>query len=431
MCFVTADCSALLILTHLFYGEQIDLSTGETSMAHRHIQKLLASSDPGTPTSQIIRTLSQRGGMTAAQIARHTGLAKSTVSTAVADLKESRVVVETEQDSSPKNSAGRPGMILTLNPQAGTCIGIHLGYDDVQIVVADISHSFIAEQKITLGVDYTPKDVVAPLKKIFNSFYKKNGLAVESLLGVGVSVSGPVRPDGVLQRGGILPKWAGTDIRKLFATVFNSPVLVNNESNCAAIAEMKWGAARGHSDFVIFKMDVGVGGAIVSNGAIVNGIAGGGGEFGHVSINPEGELCRCGNRGCLELYASFVKPLEQLSRVHKRPMTMDDAIALAETGDAGALRMINDVGEYGGRGLAMVGTVLNPPLIIIGGRMALAGDLLLKPMQSAFQRHTLIKYIDTNSSARTEIRIGKFTDNDSLLGAVGLVLDNQLAFGTV
>jgi predicted NBD/HSP70 family sugar kinase len=190
---------------------------------------------------------------------------------------------------------------------------------------------------------------------------------------------------------------------------------------------MKWGAARGFGNFVIFKMDVGVGGAIVSNGAIVNGVAGGAGEFGHVSINPEGELCRCGNRGCLELYASFVKPLEQLSRVHKRAMTMDDAIALAESGDTGALRMIADVGEHGGRGLAMIGTMLNPPLILIGGRMALAGDLLLAPMKAAFHRHSLIKQSDTEAPSRTDIRVGKFTENDSLLGAVGLVLHNHFA----
>ena len=427
---VAADFSALFILTHLFYGEQIELSTFENRMTHTPVRNILKSADLGAPTSQIIRALSQNGGMTGAQIARHTGLARSTISTAVADLKASQVVVETQQSATSKNTAGRPGVILTLNPAAGTCVGVHLGYDEIQIVVADISHTFIAEEKFMLGVDYTPQDVLGPLKKAFNSFYRKNGLAVASLLGVGVSVSGPMRPDGVLQRGGILPKWAGTDIRTLFSGLFSTAVYVNNESNCAAIAEMKWGAARGYGDFVIFKMDVGVGGAIVINGTIVNGIAGGGGEFGHVSINPEGELCRCGNRGCLELYASFVKPLEQLSRVHKKPMTIDDAIALAETGDAGALRMINDAGDYGGRGLAMVGTMLNPPLIIIGGRLALAGDLLLKPMKNAFQRHTLIKHTDTNVESRTDIRIGKFTENDSLLGAVGLVLDNQMAFAT-
>ena len=426
---MAADFSALLVSTYLFYGEQIELSTFENEIMHAAIRNILKSADSGAPASQIVRALSQNGGMTGAQIARHTGLARSTVSTAVAELKTSRLVVETRQNATSKNTAGRPGVMLTLNPAAGTCIGIHLGYDEIQIVVADISHSFIAEKKFMLGVDYTPQHVTGPLKRAFNAFYRRNGLAVASLLGVGVSVSGPIRPDGILQRGGILPRWAGTDIRALFSSLFRSPVFVNNESNCAAIAEMKWGAARGCSDFVIFKMDVGVGGAIVSNGAIVNGIAGGGGEFGHVSINPEGELCRCGNRGCLELYASFVKPLEQLSRVHKKLMTIDDAIALAETGDAGALRMINDAGEYGGRGLAMVGTMLNPPLILIGGRLALAGDLLLKPMTNAFERHTLIKHTDTNAASRTKIRIGKFTENDSLLGAVGLVLDNQMAPG--
>jgi predicted NBD/HSP70 family sugar kinase len=395
-------------------------------MAQHRIRKLLTSVAPGTPSSQIIAALSQQGGMTAAQIARYTGLARSTISTAVNDLKDSRVVVETEQDDSGKNTAGRPGMLLTLNPLGGTCIGILLGYDDIQIVVADISHRFIAERKFNLGVDYSPKDVIAPLKYAFASFYRENGLALTSFLGVGVSVAGPVRPDGVLQRGGILPNWAGTNIRELFASVFDKPVFVDNESNCAAIAEMKWGAARGEKDFVFFKMDVGVGGAIVSNGALVKGQAGGAGEFGHVSIDPEGDLCRCGNRGCLELYASFVKPLEQLSKVNKRPMTIADSIALAEAGDAGALRLIADVGAFGGRGLAMIGTMINPPLILIGGRLALADELLLQSMRSSYDRHVLLRSAELDVASRTVIRVGKFTERDSLLGAVGLVLDQAL-----
>ena len=388
----------------------------------KHIMATVAS---GTPASLIIRTLSQHGGMTAAQIARHTGLARSTISTAVSELKDSHVVVEIEQTAT--GSVGRPGMTLTLNPQAGTCVGIHLGYDDVRVVLADISHSFIAEQSITLGVDYAPREVISVVRKTVASFYKSNGLSSENLMGVGVSVSGPVRTDGVLLRGGILPRWAGENISTLFGNVFKRTVIADNESNCAAVAESKWGAARGEPNFVLFKMDVGVGGAIFSNGAVMRGVAGGAGEFGHVSINPEGELCRCGNRGCLELYASFVKPLEQLSRVHKRAIIMDQAINLAETGDPGALRMITDVGEYGGRGLAMIGTILNPPLILVGGRMALAGEMLLAPMRNAYHRHTLLKVMDMRDANATQIRIGKFTENDSLLGAVGLVLDSQHA----
>jgi predicted NBD/HSP70 family sugar kinase len=391
-------------------------------MAVHRIRRAMASIASGSVAAQIVGALSQQGGMTAAQLARHTGLARSTISTAVGALKQSRVIVEVERVAS--EGAGRPGTLLVLNPQAGTCIGVHLGFDVVQVVVGDISHSFIAEKHVSVGADYEPGIALEAVRQAFAEFYKDKGLSRQSLMGVGISVSGPVNKNGVLQRGGILPKWAGLNLKQLFGQLFEVPVNVENESNCAALAEMKWGAARGHSNFVMFKMDVGVGGAIVSNNALVTGISGGAGEFGHVSINPEGELCRCGNRGCLELYASFAQPLKQLSRVHHKPMTMDGAIALAETGDAGALRMIADVAEYGGRGLAMIGTMLNPPVFIIGGRLALAGELLLAPMRNAFHRHTLIKPQD---GSPTEIITGRFTENDSLLGAVALVLDSQRA----
>lgn len=391
-------------------------------MAVHRIRRAMATIEAGTVAAQIVGVLSRHGGMSGAQIARLTGLARSTVSIAVTQLKQSRVVVEVERMM--LEGAGRPGTLLALNPQAGTCIGVHLGDTEIQFVVADMSHNFIAEKRFAVGIDYEPEQALRIVKTVFEEFYKANGLSRQSLLGAGISVSGPVGRNGVLQRGGILPKWAGLNIRTLFSSVFVAPILVDNESNCAALAELKWGAARGIPEFVMFKMDVGVGGAIVNNGAVITGVSGGAGEFGHVSINPEGELCRCGNRGCLELYASFVKPIEQLSRVHRKPITIESAIALAETGDAGAIRMIADVAEYGGRGLAMVGTIINPPLFIIGGRLAMSGELLLSPMRKAFERHSLIKPQD---GAPTSIVVGKFTENDSLLGAVALVLDNQQA----
>ncbi len=411
---------------NLFYDEQIKLSIGEAVLAQSLIKQIIANVSSGAPASQVIRALVQQGGMTAAQIARQTGLARSTVSTAVAELKANKVVVEIDGEGGARSGAGRPGVVLTLNPQAGTCIGIHLGYDEVRIAVADLAHSFIADREVVVGVDYEPADVLKALRSVVDAVYREQGLSLQSLVGIGVSVSGPVRPDGILSRGGILPKWAGVNLRELFAPVFNKPVVVDNESNCAALAEMKWGAARGYSDFVLFKMDVGVGGAIVSNGKLVSGIAGGAGEFGHVSMNPDGDLCRCGNRGCLELYASFVKPLEQLSRINKRPMSIPDSITLAEAGDVGALRLIADAGTFGGRGLAMIGNIINPPLIIVGGGLALADQLLLHPMQQAYDRHVLLRSSELDADSRTIISVGKFPERDSLLGAVGLVLDQAL-----
>ena len=246
---------------------------------------------------------------------------------------------------------------------------------------------------------------------------------------MGISVSGPLRPDGRVIRASILPRWAGVNVRDVFGPVLERPVFAANESNCAAIAEMTWGAAAGEDDFVLFKIDVGLGGAIVRDGTVLTGIAGGAGEFGHVSIDPQGPLCRCGNRGCLELYAGFSRPLDELARIHGRPLGMDDTILLAEQGDAVALRLIEDTGEIAGRGLAMIGNILNPPLILVTGRMAVAGDLLLAPLVRAYEKHILIKSPDLPATLRTRIKLGHFTENDALLGAVGLVLKGQGRLG--
>jgi len=394
-------------------------------MTESRLKSLLDDRSSGAPASRIVRAMSERGALSAAQIARLTGLARSTVSTALSELRNSGIVVEVAGGEDSAKGVGRPATALTLNPEAGTCVGIHIALDEVRLIVADVSHSVISEQIMTLGRDYSPEQAAAITKDAITKAYAENGLPASGLLGVGVSVSGPVSPNGEVQRASIVPTWAGVNIKSVFGPVLERPIFADNESNCAALAEMMWGAAVGYEDFVLFKIDRGVGGAIVSGGRVVAGVAGGAGEFGHVSIQAGGELCRCGNRGCLEVYASFIRPLEQLSRIHGRAMTMDDAILLAEQGDVGARRLIEDTGEVAGRGLGLIGTVLNPPLIIIGGRMALAGDILLTPLVAAYEKHTLIKPRDVGEALRTRITIGKFTENDALLGAVGLVLRDQ------
>jgi len=375
-----------------------------------------------SPESLIVRSLSERGQLSAAQIARATGLARSTVSTALSSLRHSGMVIEAPAARDPSKPIGRPPAALTLNPKAGTCVGIHLGLNSLRIVVADVSHSVILEQTIAIEPDYSPREAVQLVKQAIAGCYRDNALAMHGLLGVGISVSGPVSPDGVVQRASIVPTWAGVKLQEIFGPALRQPIFADNESNCAAIAEHMWGAAAGYDDFVLFKIDIGVGGAIVHNGQVVTGVAGGGGEFGHMSIDPGGDLCRCGNRGCLELYASFNRPLEQISRVVRRPVTMDEVIAMAEHGDVRALRMIEDTADYAGRGLGIIGSIINPPLIVIGGRMALAGDILLAPLTASYERHALIKSRDVAPQMRTRIVIGKHTENDSLLGAVGLVL---------
>jgi len=386
------------------------------------LQSLLIDRTSESPESLIVRCLIKRGLLSAGDIARFTGLGRSTVSTALAGLRQSEIVVEADPLPGTAKGVGRPATALALNPLAGSCVGIHIALEAVRVMVADTSHSVISQKIVELDRDYSPEHAAQLAKSMIAEAYFESGLATSGMLGVGIAVSGPLTPDGVVQRASGVPTWTGVNIGEAFGPVLEQAIFADNESNCAAIAEMTWGAARGHDDFVLFTIDLGVGGAVVQHGRVVTGIAGAAGEFGHISIDPGGDLCRCGNRGCLELYAGFNGPLEQISRVFCRKVGLGEAIAMAQAGDVGALRMIRDTAEMAGRGLGVIGSILNPPLIIIAGRLARAGDILLEPLTAAYERHTLIKTQDVAPDFRTRIVIGEHTNNSSLLGAVGLVL---------
>jgi predicted NBD/HSP70 family sugar kinase len=386
------------------------------------LQTLLNQQGNETPVHAIVRALSSDGSLSMAELQGATSLAKSTVSTALSELRRSGIVVAAEQREKESGVPGRRPTAFTLNPEAGTCVGVHLELDGVRICIADAAHTIIDEQFIALGLDYAPEHAIQSTLTGAAALYRNNGLTLERLLGVGVSVSGPVTPQGFVHKSSILPAWSGTNVRELFANAFRKPVFADNESNCAATAELMWGAAKDHKDFLLFKIDLGVGGAVVIDGKVIVGAAGGAGEIGHMSIERNGRLCRCGNRGCLEIEASLLEPTRQLSEVHGRPLVIEDVLLLAEQGDSGANRMIEDCAEAAGRGLAAMAAMINPPLVILSGKAALAGERFLRPFQQAFERNALVRSRDVPTENATIIRIGDFTLNDSLLGAVGLVL---------
>jgi len=149
---------------------------------------------------------------------------------------------------------------------------------------------------------------------------------------------------------------------------------------------------------------------------VLRGIAGGAGEFGHVVIDPDGPLCRCGNRGCLEVYASFRGALGEAERHFGRAMRMNDIVDLAMGGDTFCRSLVERAGEAGGHGLGVIGSVFDPPLVVVSGRLALTGDMLLEPLRRSYERYALIKHDDVPDIARTQVRASTFSDG-ACLGA--------------
>ncbi len=385
------------------------------------LKSLLDDGAIGTPAGRIVRMLTERGAMSAAQLSRLTGLAKSTVSTAVAELRRTGMVLEAGNE--PAGGVGRPAMALTLNPSAGTCIGILIGQTEIQLIVADVAHTVLSDKIVVLEDGYTPETATELIRQLVAQAYESQWQSRSGLLGVGVAMGGPVNPvNGKVLRAGGMPGWAGVDMKELLGPLFEGvPIFCDNESNCSAIAEMTWGAAQGFDDFVVYTLDLGVGGAIVSGGKVLRGIAGGAGEFGHVVIDPDGPLCRCGNRGCIEVYASFRNLLPAAEAHFGRPLRITDVVEMALSGDNYCRLLVEQAGEAGGHGLGLIGSVFNPPLVVVSGRLARTGDLLLDALARSYERYTLVKHNDVPDSARTIFRTSTFTDG-ACLGAVGLVL---------
>jgi len=397
-------------------------------MLNEELNALLAEDESSAPESRLVRALSERGTVSASELSRLTGLARSTISMALAELRRAGVVIETAPGETARG-VGRPALAYALNPQAGTCLGVHLSLKDIRLMVADVSHSVISEKTIPLGLDYTPEAAVNAARRALRETYAEKGLSLRTLIGAGISFSGPVAPDGRIQRASIVPTWAGVNIRDVFEPALQLPIFADNESNCSALAEMTWGAAIGEEDFVFYTVDVGVGGAIVARGRVLTGVAGGAGEFGHMTIDPEGDLCRCGNRGCLELTASFSPALAVASRSLGRTVEIEEFVQLALGGHSGFARLVEDTGLKAGRGLGMVGAALNPGLVLVGGRGAVAGEMLLAPLRRAYERHTLVKSADVPEAQRTRILLSRFAANNALMGAVALVLRRQGRLG--
>jgi predicted NBD/HSP70 family sugar kinase len=387
------------------------------------LKSLLTDQSLGTPAARVVRVLSERGALSGTQIASLLGLAKSTVSTTLTELRRAGIVVDGDTRAA---GVGRPATAVTLNPQAATCVGVLIGLQHIQLIVADVSHAVLADHRVMVEPDYTPEQAVAIVKRMLRESYDELGVSSDTLLGVGIALGGPINPvNGRVVRAGSIPTWEGVEVRRLFETALELPVYADNASKCTAIAEMMWGAAAGWEDFVYVLFDLSVAGAIVSGGRLIHGIAGAAGEFGHMTINPAGELCRCGNRGCLELYAGFRGAAAIASRRFGRALGIADVVALARDGDIGCRRLIEDTGEAAGRGLAMVAAATNPRHIVVGGQLALAGDMFFAPLEAHFDRYALVKHNDVPAEARTRILPARLLDNGACMGAVGLVLRHR------
>lgn len=368
----------------------------------------------------MIEAIYQRPGSSRAEIARSTGLARATVSTVVEELGRAQLIEEPDLpgDVQTPRGIGRPPILLSLIPRAAFAIGIDIGHQHVRVIICDLAGEPVAEQWSRARVDDAPTETLDLAHELVRQALREAAVPPQRLLGAGMGVAAPINNStSKIEANGILPGWHGIAPAVEMHTRLGLSMQVANDADAAALGENVFGAGVGVDDMTYLRLDAGVGAGLILSGQPYQGGRGMAGELGHVCIDPNGPICRCGNRGCLETVASPVAVARLLERSIGRPTTPDELLDLVASGHRGARRAIADAGQAVGMVISWVVNVLNPELVVIGGELAAAGDILLDPIRASIHRHSI-----PGAAASATVTAGMLGDRAAVLGAAALIL---------
>ncbi len=310
---------------------------------------------------------------------------------------------------------GRPGELVELNASSGAAIGLEFGHEHVRGVIGDISHDILAEREVHVGANYDVRSALAVARELVTDLLHASRVTPSRILGIGVSLPLSVEDARVSAfPSRIQSRWKEVDVVAELSESTGFEVVIENDANLAAYSELLWGSQIGN--FLYVKLHSGVGGAIVVDYRVVAGRHGGAGEIGHLSLDPNGAICQCGHRGCLDAYAGISSMLAEASRAFGYEISFRVFLGLVDDGDPVCTRILGDAALRIGQAIAMICTILNPDAVVLGGALTWAHSPMLGAIVAAFQRFAV--------PTTTDVRIlhADFGKYSSAMGAVALVL---------
>lgn len=323
-----------------------------------------------TRVLDIIRT---RGPVSRRDVAETSGLRFQTVSNITARLRETGVVLE--ETASAGDGRRRPAR-LRLNERAAYAVGVQLSRCAFSVVATDFSAKVLARSSSEVAASEGPSVVVSELREHVDRVIKRAGLPEDKILGAGIGMPGPPGPKIGRMLDPSFARWSGYPLKQELEQRLSMPVSVDNDATAAALGERWNGVAGNVSDFVYVYLGSGVGAGIFANHQVCRGSSGNSGEIGHVSVEPDGPPCYCGNRGCLEVYATPQGILREARGAALRtshlpgnagvplPGRVEDVVGSDEPSYRS---VVESVGDRLGRAVSGMVGVLDPELIVLGG----------------------------------------------------------------
>lgn len=376
--------------------------------------------------SRTLNLIHHSGCISRAAIARETGLSATTVSLLVNVLLESGFV---QESGTGKSSGGRPPILVAFNYTFRYLLGIDMGATHLTGVLMDLAGKVAGRCFRPYDVAHDPPGAVEAMFALVEETIDAAGQTQANVLGMGIAVPAPLegeqldRPSGV-----ILPHWEGFDLLGAMRQRLTLPLWVENDANAGAIAEKWWGKGVAYDNLAYIKLGTGVGGGLITSGAIYRGDGGTAGEIGHTPIDLEGPLCRCGKRGCLESYVGAPALVARVAQLRREAGVEDGAKELrsiqalieeARSGDQLCRQALEEAGRYVGVAIANLLNLLNPGLIVLGGELAAAGDFFLDAVRSSVRERAMPK-----AAQEAEIIFSDMGEDVVAIGAATVALQH-------
>lgn len=308
--------------------------------------------------------------------------------------------------------------------------GVDLGGTNTKIGILDIDGNIFKSSIIKTFSDRGVDDTLNRIWETIRNLVQELDIDIKNLSGIGIGIPGPVKDQSIVKFFANFPWEKNINVKELMEKISGVETKLDNDVNIIAMGEAKYGAAKSSSSSVTIALGTGIGGGIYINGSLISGFSGAGGEIGHIKLEKDGKLCGCGQRGCFEAYASATGMIrEAVSRlaVNKNNLLYElidrkidkleakDIFDAAKQGDTFSLDIIDYETEYLATGIGNILNILNPEVIVIGGGVALAGDILFNPLKKKLKKYVLPVALED-----LKIVPGVLGNEAGIKGAVGL-----------
>jgi len=395
------------------------------------IRKGLRRADPSLPrplADTVLQLIWKERRVSRADIARQAGLSRSTVSEIVGEILPKGLV--REMGEGPSRGGRRP-IVLEFRDDACVILGVEMGGAHVAVAATDLRGNVLSWESREHPVRNDPAGTRSVIAELCEACLNSPAAAGRPLLGIGVAVPSPLDPTSPGRLSTVvMPAWEGHLGLDDLQERYDVPLLVDNDANLGALAERWWGSGQDVDHLTYIKVATGIGSGHIINGEIYRGATGVAGEIGHLAIDPQGEVCVCGLRGCLvtfvgahalEARASALTSDYPDTTLTGASPTIRDIEDAALDGDPMALKVIENAAVHLGIAIAGLLNVLNPSVVVMGGDLARLGELVLAPLRRTVRNRTLV-----TSVAAAEILTSELGHQSVAVGAATLVLKTSL-----